>query len=247
MTDRDEAQGVEDAVRDSGQDAPGGDLMETLRQAAKVLAAGAAVGAAVGAARALTSRNEGADESGVAEQRDEHETEEPDDEKPEGEESKQEDRPEPDEADLEEDTEAPDEPEEPKEPEQTAEREEPEETEEPAEAEEPEQTAERDDAAGQDGGKPVEGGSLEQTTEVVRRAREQLEALQGREPESVSSLERTPTGWTVTFEVVELARVPDSTDVLASYAVVLDEQKNVVRYSRQRRYYRSQAGREGDA
>ncbi len=81
----------------------------------------------------------------------------------------------------------------------------------------------------------------------MRRAREQLAALQGREPESISSLERTPSGWTATFEVVELARVPDSTDVIASYEVVLDERKNVTRYARVRRYYRSQADRDGRA
>jgi hypothetical protein len=88
---------------------------------------------------------------------------------------------------------------------------------------------------------PVAGGTLQQTTEVVGRAREQLAALRGREPESVSSLERTPEGWTVTFEVVELERVPDSTDVLASYEVVLDDDLNVTRYARVRRYSRSQA------
>ena len=93
----------------------------------------------------------------------------------------------------------------------------------------------------------VQGGSLAQTTEVVQRAREQLLALQGREPETVSALERTPEGWTATFEVVELARVPDSTDVMASYEVVLDEQSNVLRYGRVRRYYRSQADQGGGA
>ena len=92
---------------------------------------------------------------------------------------------------------------------------------------------------------PRHGASPDEAAEVVRRAREQLEALQGREPEVVSSLERTADGWTVTLEVVELARVPDSTDVLASYEVVLDGDKNVIRCARGRRYYRSQADRDG--
>jgi hypothetical protein len=90
----------------------------------------------------------------------------------------------------------------------------------------------------------LEGGTPEETSDVVGRAREQLRALRGEEPESLSSLERTPSGWVATFEVVELARVPDSTDVMASYEVVLDDRKNVVRYARVRRYYRSQAERE---
>lgn len=91
---------------------------------------------------------------------------------------------------------------------------------------------------------PVAGATPDETAEVVRRAREQLRALHGSEPESISSLERTPRGWRATFEVVELERVPDSTDVLASYEVVLDEDRNVTRYARIRRYYRAQADHE---
>jgi Gas vesicle synthesis protein GvpO len=91
---------------------------------------------------------------------------------------------------------------------------------------------------------PVEGASPDETAEVVRRARAQLQALHGSEPESISSLERTPEGWRATFEVIELRRVPDSTDVLASYEVVLDDRLNVTRYARVRRYYRAQADHE---
>jgi hypothetical protein len=94
---------------------------------------------------------------------------------------------------------------------------------------------------------PRRGASQDETIEVVRRAREQLQALQGHESESVSSLERTAEGWTVTLEVVELPRVPDSTDVMASYELLLDDEKNVIRFTRGRRYYRSQADRDGRA
>ena len=105
---------------------------------------------------------------------------------------------------------------------------------------EPEDEAEREH-------EPVAGGTFDQTAEVVRSAREQLTALRGYEPESVSALERTPDGWTVTFEVVELARVPDTTDVMASYELVLDDDANLVRYARIRRYSRSQAEHEDGA
>ncbi len=93
----------------------------------------------------------------------------------------------------------------------------------------------------------MQGATRDETVEVVRRAREQLQALQGRDAESVSMLARTAEGWTVTLEVVELRRVPDSTDVLASYELLLDEDKNVIRFTRGRRYYRSQADRDGVA
>jgi hypothetical protein len=69
-----------------------------------------------------------------------------------------------------------------------------------------------------------------------------LRDLQGADAESVSSVTRGATGWTVGLEVVELHRIPDSTDVLASYEVELDPAGELVRYERVRRYSRSEAG-----
>jgi Gas vesicle synthesis protein GvpO len=109
---------------------------------------------------------------------------------------------------------------------------------------EPENAATPQPAAREPEREPVEGATTDETADAVRRAREQLLALHGSEPESISSLERTADGWRATFEVVELRRVPDSTDVLASYEVVLDESLNVIRYARVRRYYRAQSDHE---
>jgi hypothetical protein len=77
--------------------------------------------------------------------------------------------------------------------------------------------------------------------QVVRRAIEQVAMLTGREIEGVNGLERNgDDGWVVTLEVVELRRVPDSTDVLGSYAVSVDSSGELEGYARTRRYYRSQ-------
>jgi hypothetical protein len=122
---------------------------------------------------------------------------------------------------------------------------EPQSEEQPEEQAEPEPEPRR--ALAQQEEEPVQGASRDETIEVVRRAREQLQALQGRDAESVSTLARTAQGWAVTLEVVELRRVPDSTDVLASYELLLDDDKNVIRFTRGRRYYRSQADRDGGA
>ena len=93
---------------------------------------------------------------------------------------------------------------------------------------------------------PAPGASPEEAREVVGKAREQLGALLGKEPEAVSALESTGDGWLVTLEVVEVTRIPESTDVLASYEVELDDDLNLRRYARVRRYYRSQSDH-GDA
>ena len=77
--------------------------------------------------------------------------------------------------------------------------------------------------------------------EALQQAREQLEEMMGRPVEAVLGMERSDDGWTVTVQIVELRRVPNSTDVLGSYVVNLDQEGDVVGYRRTRRYYRSQA------
>ena len=77
--------------------------------------------------------------------------------------------------------------------------------------------------------------------EAIQHAREQLEEMMGRPVEAVLGMERDEDGWMVTVQVVELARIPNSTDVLGSYAVDVDGGGDVVGYRRTKRYYRSQA------
>jgi hypothetical protein len=88
---------------------------------------------------------------------------------------------------------------------------------------------------------PVQGAELDDARGTVERARKHLEALLERPVESVSALERKHDGWLVSLEVVEVRRIPESTDVLASYEVNLDDDLNLRGYQRVRRYHRAQA------
>jgi Gas vesicle synthesis protein GvpO len=88
---------------------------------------------------------------------------------------------------------------------------------------------------------PVRGAKQDEFAELATQARELLRSVRGVEAESVSGLSRTPNGWKVTLEVVELRRIPESTDVLASYEVELDGDGKFLGFSRGRRYNRSQA------
>jgi Gas vesicle synthesis protein GvpO len=93
-------------------------------------------------------------------------------------------------------------------------------------------------------GKASRRGSNHRLTgrQVVRLAREQLFELIGRPVEQVLSMERDDDGdWQVLVQVLELERVPNSTDVLGAYRVTLDDGGDVVGYRRIRRYVRSQA------
>ncbi|WP_327352168.1 gas vesicle protein GvpO [Streptomyces sp. NBC_01304] len=76
---------------------------------------------------------------------------------------------------------------------------------------------------------------------VLREARTQLAELTGMVAESVSSFERTEDGWTLEIEVLELARVPDTMSLIASYQVDLDPQGALTGYRRIRRYERGRS------
>jgi gas vesicle protein GvpO len=78
--------------------------------------------------------------------------------------------------------------------------------------------------------------------EVIERVRSELPRLVGQSIESVVGLERDDdSGWHVTVQVVELARIPHSTDVLGAYEVNVDSDGELVGWRRRRRYYRNQA------
>ena len=80
--------------------------------------------------------------------------------------------------------------------------------------------------------------------ELAQVARGQLAELTGRPAESVLGLHKDEDGWKVTVELVELRRVPNSTDLLGCYVVTLDDDGELVGYERVRRYQRGQAGGE---
>ena len=73
---------------------------------------------------------------------------------------------------------------------------------------------------------------------AAQRAFRQVEDLTGRDPDSVVSIERHEGGWRVGVEVVELHRIPDSTDVMAIYEADLDEDGRLQSYRRTKRYSR---------
>ncbi|MFI5673887.1 gas vesicle protein GvpO [Streptomyces cellulosae] len=77
--------------------------------------------------------------------------------------------------------------------------------------------------------------------EVLRHARTQLGELTGMSAENVSSFEQTEDGWTLEVEVLELARVPDTMSLMASYQVDLDSDGQLTGYRRVRRYERGRA------
>lgn len=68
-----------------------------------------------------------------------------------------------------------------------------------------------------------------------------VEELTGYQPEAVTALEWDGEFWRVTVDVLELARIPSTTDILGSYAVTLDEDGTLRGYRRSRRFQRGTA------
>jgi Ni,Fe-hydrogenase III large subunit len=69
-----------------------------------------------------------------------------------------------------------------------------------------------------------------------------MQELIGRPVESVTGIERNGSEWTVRVEVLELERIPNTTDVLGVYEVTVNKDGELTSAQRTRRYYRSEAG-----
>ncbi|AYL40444.1 gas vesicle protein [Streptomyces fungicidicus] len=59
--------------------------------------------------------------------------------------------------------------------------------------------------------------------------------------ESVCAVRRTEDGWCVAVDVLEVARIPDTTSLLATYEVELDGSGRPAEYRRVCRYHRGTA------
>jgi Gas vesicle synthesis protein GvpO len=74
----------------------------------------------------------------------------------------------------------------------------------------------------------------------AQRAMDTLADLIGCPAEGITGIRRNDDGWIVEVEVLEVERVPETSDVLASYEVEIDDDGEIVEFHRLRRYLRSQ-------
>jgi hypothetical protein len=78
--------------------------------------------------------------------------------------------------------------------------------------------------------------------QVAQRARRALSELTGLEAQHVTALEPRDDGtWNVTVEVLELSRIPNTDDVLGTYAAIVDPSGELLGCQRVRRYTRSRS------
>ena len=82
-----------------------------------------------------------------------------------------------------------------------------------------------------------------QARELIDEARRQLGDLAGVQADTVSALDRgADDTWVVTLEAVELTRVPETMDLLATYQVTLASDGRLIGFRRISRYERGLTG-----
>jgi Gas vesicle synthesis protein GvpO len=72
--------------------------------------------------------------------------------------------------------------------------------------------------------------------DVADRAKREFADLLGRDVHGVTGAKRIDNGWSVLIDVVELERIPKSTNLVATYRVDLDERGRLTGYERLRRF-----------
>lgn len=77
---------------------------------------------------------------------------------------------------------------------------------------------------------------------VATRIREDFTEITGMAVERLAGLTRNDDGWRAQVDVVEVSRVPASTDVLATYEVTADADGSMWAFERIRRFRRSEGG-----
>ena len=77
--------------------------------------------------------------------------------------------------------------------------------------------------------------------ELGQAALTTVQEMTGYKPEAITGLEWDGEFWDVSVDVLELSRVPNTTDVIASYVVQLDERGTLRGLKRARRFVRGQA------
>jgi hypothetical protein len=78
-------------------------------------------------------------------------------------------------------------------------------------------------------------------TELAERARLQLAEVTGFKPVAVVGSYNDAEGWHVSVDMLEMARLPESTDILGTYLVLLDEEGNMVKFEKKRTRLRSES------
>ena len=75
--------------------------------------------------------------------------------------------------------------------------------------------------------------------DITEQAKEQLAQITGFKPVAVVAVFKDDTGWHVTVDMLEMTRIPESSDLLGIYETTLDAEGNVVSFERKMTHNRA--------
>jgi len=69
---------------------------------------------------------------------------------------------------------------------------------------------------------------------LAERAKEQLAEVTGFSPVATVGGFKDEEGWHISVDMLEMARLPESTDIIGTYVVTLDPEGNMVKFEKKR-------------
>jgi len=76
--------------------------------------------------------------------------------------------------------------------------------------------------------------------QIAQHVKEQLVELTHLKPDTISAISKDEQGWHILVEMIEMKRIPEGSDVLATYETLSDEEGNLINFRRTRRYLRDE-------
>ena len=82
--------------------------------------------------------------------------------------------------------------------------------------------------------------------ELAEQAKEQLAQVTGFKSVAIVGSYKDEEGWHITVDMLEMARIPESTDVIGTYVAVLDENGDLVKFDKKRARLRGEPYEEAE-
>jgi len=76
--------------------------------------------------------------------------------------------------------------------------------------------------------------------ELTEQAKSQIAKLTGLKPVTITGAMRDEKGWHVVIDMLEMSRIPASTDILGEYELLLDDNGKLLSFERKRTHLRGQ-------
>ncbi len=83
-----------------------------------------------------------------------------------------------------------------------------------------------------------------QMVNLAERAKEQLAGVTGFKPVAAVGGFKDDEGWRIVVDMLEMARLPESTDIIGTYVVSLDQEGNMVKFEKKRARLRGESYQE---